>query len=69
MNNKLYTKFKYWVAKFLRADAFKTELVELCGIPLNTVIGTIRKKEDQDDAWWFYLSQNHDCIFDIGFLI
>lgn len=66
MNNKLYTKFKYWVAKFLRADAFKTELVELCGIPLNTVIGTIRKKEDQDDAWWFYLSQNHDCIFDIG---
>lgn len=42
------------------------EASNLCGIPLKTIQGTIRKKTDQDDAWFFYLAKHHDIIFDIG---
>ena len=38
----------------------------LCGVPLKVLPGTIRKQEDQDDAWWYYLAKNHTVIFDIG---
>lgn len=38
----------------------------ICGISLKTIKGTIRKKTDQDDAWFFYLSKYHEIIFDIG---
>ncbi len=38
----------------------------LCGVSLNTYKGTIRRKTDQDDAWFFLLAKHHDCIFDIG---
>lgn len=38
----------------------------LCGIPLKTFPGTIRKKTDQDDAWFFHLAKHHKTIFDIG---
>lgn len=38
----------------------------LCGVNLNVVSGTIRSEVDQDDAWWFYLSKNHENIYDIG---
>lgn len=38
----------------------------LCGIPLKTSPGTIRKQADQDDAWFFYLAQHHKVVFDIG---
>ncbi|MCF6308046.1 MAG: FkbM family methyltransferase [Flavobacteriaceae bacterium] len=38
----------------------------LCGVKLLTINGTIRKKTDQDDAWFFYLAKHHDVIFDIG---
>ncbi len=45
-----------------------TKLIKsnLCGVDLMTIKGTIRKKTDQDDAWFFYLSKHHDVIFDIG---
>jgi len=39
---------------------------ELCGIPLKTYPGTIRKQTDQDDAWFFYLAKHHKVVFDIG---
>lgn len=42
------------------------EASTLCGLNLNTIPGTIRKKTDQDDAWFYYLAQHHDIIFDIG---
>ncbi len=29
-------------------------------------IGTINKKADKDDAWWYALSQKYEIIFDIG---
>jgi FkbM family methyltransferase len=38
----------------------------LCGIPLKTFPGTVRKKTDQDDAWFFHLAKNHKIIFDVG---
>ena len=66
MKNKFFTKFKYWVGKSSKTNALKIESTNLCGISLNTVVGTVRKKEDQDDAWWFYLSKHHERVFDIG---
>jgi FkbM family methyltransferase len=42
------------------------ETSSLCGLALKTIPGTIRKKTDQDDAWFFYLARHHDSIFDIG---
>ena len=42
------------------------ESSSLCGLPLKTIPGTIRKQTDQDDAWFFYLSKHHEVIFDIG---
>ncbi|WP_425077083.1 FkbM family methyltransferase [Psychroserpens sp. S379A] len=50
----------------LNLDASKHIETSLCGVPLKTVSGTIRKHVDQDDAWWFYLSKHHEVIFDIG---
>ncbi len=50
----------------LNLDAAKHIETSLCGVPLKTVSGTIRKHVDQDDAWWFYLSKHHEVIFDIG---
>ena len=38
----------------------------LCGVNLKTTTGTIRKKTDQDDAWFYFLAQHHPMIFDIG---
>ena len=40
--------------------------ITLCGRPLNVIKNSFRLKEDQDDAWWFYLTQNHEVIYDIG---
>lgn len=40
--------------------------VELCGMPLLVLRGTIRVKADQDDAWWFYLTKHHEVIIDVG---
>lgn len=42
------------------------EIETLCGVQLNTVKGTLRKKVDQDDAWFFYLAKHNNIIFDIG---
>ena len=39
---------------------------QLCGIPLKTYPNTVRKKTDQDDAWFFELAKHHKIIFDIG---
>lgn len=39
---------------------------QICGIKLKTIKGSVRKKADQDDAWFFYLAKNNDVIFDIG---
>ena len=38
----------------------------LCGVSLKTIPNTIRKNVDQDDAWFFYLAQHNNIIFDIG---
>lgn len=38
----------------------------LCGVPLKLLPNTTRNKEDQDDCWWFYLTKNHNVIYDIG---
>ncbi|MBR9915500.1 MAG: FkbM family methyltransferase [Algicola sp.] len=38
----------------------------LCGVPLRLLEGTLREKEDQDDAWWFHLCKDHSVIYDIG---
>ena len=38
----------------------------LCGIPLKTFRGTIRRNVDHDDAWFFHLATNNDLIFDVG---
>lgn len=38
----------------------------LCGVQLRLHKGTLRKKVDKDDAWWFYLAKNHETIIDIG---
>jgi len=51
---------------FLRPKNEKFEKAELCGVPLNLLRRTLRPKEDQDDAWYFYLAKHHNVIFDIG---
>jgi FkbM family methyltransferase len=56
-------------------SAYKTKLfgnkanfaaTELLGKALTIAEGTINKKADKDDAWWYALAQKHDIIFDIG---
>ncbi|WP_033956492.1 FkbM family methyltransferase [Psychroserpens jangbogonensis] len=59
---KIFKKIYY----SLNLDKSKYVETSLCGVPLKTLSGTIRKHEDQDDAWWFYLSKHHNIIFDIG---
>lgn len=59
---KTLSAIKY---KLTHRDA-KMESSRLCGLTLKTIPGTIRKKTDQDDAWFFYLAQHHNTIFDIG---
>ncbi|PKQ46741.1 FkbM family methyltransferase [Confluentibacter flavum] len=61
------------IRRFFKGLAYKFQyqrarLVDtsLCGIPLKTTRGTIRKTVDQDDAWFFHLSKHHNSIFDIG---
>lgn len=46
----------------------KSNLVNslLCGTSLKTFANTIRKKTDQDDAWFFELAKHHEIIYDIG---
>lgn len=43
-----------------------TEIGSLLGIPVKVVKGTLRNKEDYDDAWFLALAQNSQVIFDIG---
>lgn len=38
----------------------------LLGVPVKTVKGTIRNKEDYDDAWFLALARKSQVIFDIG---
>lgn len=40
--------------------------VKFIGRDLKTIKGTIRRLQDQDDAWFYYLSGQHKRIFDIG---
>lgn len=56
-------------------SAYKTKLlgqkksieqVSLGGKVLTVAAGTINKKADKDDAWWYALSQRYDLIYDIG---
>ena len=42
------------------------ETVGLLGLSLTVSTGTINKKADKDDAWWYALAQQYDVIFDIG---
>ena len=39
---------------------------QLCGITLKTSPNTVRKKTDQDDAWFFELAKHHRIIYDVG---
>lgn len=50
----------------LNQNKIKYEEKKLCGRTLLTTLGTIRENPDQDDAWFFYLAQNREVIFDIG---
>lgn len=43
-----------------------TEQVALGGKVLTVAAGTINKKADKDDAWWYALSRRYDVIYDIG---
>src|SRR5690606_21976044 len=52
--------------QLLKRSPFRFTEIRLCGVPLSTVKNTVRKKPDQDDAWWFYLAKHHHRIFDIG---
>jgi len=54
------------VSYFIKDDSKKFSKTVLCGVPLKVLDGTVRKKVDQDDAWWFYLTKHHDVVFDIG---
>lgn len=58
---RLRANLSHWKASNLGLQS-----VLLCGKPLKLIPGTLRAKEDQDDAWWFYLAKYHDTIFDIG---
>lgn len=60
--NKILSGIKYRV---MHRES-QLEMSMLCGLNLKTLPGTIRKRVDQDDAWFFYLAQHHDIIFDIG---
>ena len=39
---------------------------KLCGVTITTTPYAIRKKVDQDDSWFFYLSKHNNVVFDIG---
>ena len=58
---KIYKKLKFIWLKDLGY-----EFVDLCGVSLKAVKGTIRKRVDQDDAWFYYLAKHHSKIFDVG---
>ncbi|OUS02018.1 hypothetical protein A9Q86_05040 [Flavobacteriales bacterium 33_180_T64] len=51
---------------FLKPKAEKYKTGKLCGVSLNLLPGTLRPKEDQDDAWWFYLTKHHNVVLDLG---
>ncbi|PHS62079.1 MAG: hypothetical protein COB12_11170 [Flavobacterium sp.] len=59
---KLLSGLKY----LIKSDNKKLIESNLCGVKLLTINGTIRKKTDQDDAWFYYLAKHHEVIFDIG---
>lgn len=42
------------------------ETVGLLGKSLTVSGGTINKKADKDDAWWYALAQHYDMIYDVG---
>lgn len=42
------------------------ETMQIGGRTAIVPAGTINKKPDKDDAWWYALALNHDVIFDIG---
>ena len=50
----------------IKPKTVKMSSVNFCGFNLKVLPGTIRKKTDQDDAWFFYLAKYHEIIFDIG---
>lgn len=44
----------------------KSAEITLCGKTLHVYPGSVRNKTDQDDAWWFALTEHHSKIYDIG---
>lgn len=63
MQIKKVLKGLYYAIKYPNIDLVDTTI---CGVPLKVLPGSVRKQEDQDDTWWFYLAKHHDIIFDIG---
>lgn len=65
----MFQKLKKFASGF-KAQYFSKEAKivsgELVGRPLKTTTGAIRKKTDQDDAWFFFLAGQSKRIFDIG---
>jgi len=44
----------------------KIVIKELLGVKLKVIDGTIRKKVDYDDAWFYALARNSKIFFDVG---
>lgn len=62
MIRKFKKKIGYYISK--KEKLFVNDF--LCGLELRTLKGTIRRKVDKDDAWYFALVQNATDIFDLG---
>ncbi|MDG5492231.1 FkbM family methyltransferase [Psychroserpens sp. SPM9] len=61
-----FKKIKTKLSRLINKNESNMTQVLLCGKSLKVLKNSFRLKEDQDDAWWFYLTQNHDVIYDIG---
>lgn len=58
-------KLKKIVGSYLRKEKLYQN-TNLCGVELKTLPQSIREKVDQDDAWFFALSQHCEKVFDLG---
>jgi len=61
-----FKKIKTKLSSLLNKDKHNLVQITVCGRALKVLKNSFRLKEDQDDAWWFYLTKNHTTIYDIG---
>lgn len=62
----MFRAFKKKIGYYISKKENNFQNIDFCGIELKTLKGTIRKKVDKDDAWYFALVQNATNIFDLG---